>query len=850
MNRAFPPLLTLLLGACGDSTTTALHSDSGSGPSDTAVDSVSSHTHTGHEVPPTYMPETWFPRPSDTAATGRNDTHTGGRLIPPTYMPHTDPTDTGDTVTWCLDSLGCDSGETATAAYVPWPDTAAWPDTDACDSADTATGPCSYVLEIVADSDYADMLVELYDSSGNLILDVQAGELTAEGTYYFPVTLPTDGYHLYMEDTHNLSMAWGSNASVRLIPSSGGCLHEADGHGPYTVSQFGYQNEYLIAECDDQDTVWMDTGAAWCPPILDSADTATGDCLYILQVRSGYDHADMQITIEDSDGNLVFEIAAGDLTSESTFYYPVNLPTDGYTITWSDESTTSDNWDSDAFFQLLPAEGANECMQEGDGVTAAYDLPTGYGGERTEYLALNCDGDTADTNDTEGFLWLLAWCEPVLDSGEIPTGACPYVLEVRADYDYADMVIELSDSDGNLLVDVQQNDLTSSGTHYFPVNLRTDGYHLHLEDASTWSTSWGSNAYVRLIPADGQCIEEDEALESYTVTQFGELDEYFVHNCADDTSDTWFTWDSGWCEPILDSGEIPTGDCPYVLEVAADYDYAYMAINLTDADGNEILDIAAGDLTAEDLSYYPINLPTNGYTLTLLDDNPWGTSQWGPDAHVRLIPVEDGCFDPDVQAEEWRVDFNGEEIVHFEVDCADDSATFAWDSGWCDVILPDTAALTGCEQLIEVSTYYGYQMGIEIADSSGNVIFDIDYNDLGYYTAYFYTLDMPTGGYQLTLTDDGGNGWADYGTYAPGSLTIWEGNGVCAGEEALFGPYILPDTNGPTDFADNEVTMNLWVDCDADTSTAAVDTTWMGESGWTPPAPPADTETGDSTPAP
>ncbi len=720
-------------------------------------------------------------------------------------------------------------------------DTYTWP-SDWCEplldtSMGFSDGACSAVLHIDAGYDYYDMGVTLKDSDGNVVIEIEPGDLTQAGDFYYSIDFPSDGYQILLEDAAGYT--WDSTAFVEVLQGDG-CVEDMETvAGPWDVSWNnteaigGQWDEYFIHSCGDDtgDSFTWDSG--WCEPILDTADVAEGACSYVLAVRSGYDYADMQITITDSDDNEVIQIAAGDLTAEGMFYFPVNMPTDGYTITWSDESTWSEYWDYDAWFQLIPVESGSQCVDLDFDGTEQYTLPSGFGGERTEYLALNCAEDTADTF----FEWDTDWCEPVLDSGEQVSGACGYVLEVRADFDYYDMVIELTDSEGNSLVDIQQNDLSSSGYHYFPVNLPSDGYHLHMEDASAWSTAWGTNAHVRLIPADGECLYEDQALESYTVSEFGVADEYFILNCEEDTGDT-FSWDTDWCEPILDSAEMPTGDCAYVLEVVADYDYPYMAINITDADGNEIIDIAAGDLTAEDRYYYPINLPTNGYTMTLLDDYTWGISQWGPDAYVRLIPVEEGCFDPEASdAEEYRVDFNGEEIVNFEVDCADDTAEFAWDSAWCEVILEDTAGtggLTGCEQLIDISTYYGYQMGVEITDASGTVIFDIDYSDLGYYTQYFYTVNMPTGGYQITLYDDGGNGWADYGTYAPGEITIYEGNGVCMGEEAIFGPYTLPDTNGPTDYTDNEMSFNIWVDCAADTSTDTEDTSWMGDSTWSP----------------
>ncbi len=718
-------------------------------------------------------------------------------------------------------------------------DTSGWTDSGWCPptTIDTSTGsmggPCDAFIEVVADYDFNQMGVTIEDDAGHVLFDLQPGDLTNPGTYHYAFSMPSGGYHVLLEDSTGYT--WSSSASVS-IKRGEGCASDFETlAGPWKLDYSndeaigGQWDTWLDYTCDADTSVWSGWDSGWCEPVLDSADFAQGACAYMLVVRSGYDHADMEISIEDSSGTSVFDISAGDLTDEDMYHFPLNLPTDGYTITWSDASTHSETWDYDAWFQLVPAEPGSACL-EAAADSPVYTLPWGYGGTRTEHVALHCAEDTSDTF----FQWDSGWCTPVLDSGEQPTGACGYVLEVRADYDHDDMVVELSDSEGNLLVDIKPGDLTSSGYHYYPVNLPTDGYHLHLEDVSPGSANWGSNAHVRLLTTNGACLDGEPASESYTVSEFGELDAYFVLGCEEDTGDS-FSWDSGWCEPILDSGEVPTGDCAYVLEVTSDYDYMYMAINLTDADGNELLDIAAGDITSESVTYYPVNLPTNGYTLTLLDDYPWSVSSWGPDAHVRVIPVDDDCFDPDVEAEEWRVDVFGEEIIHFEVDCADDTAAFAWDSAWCDAVVPDTAALTGCEQLIDVSAYNGYQMGIEIADSSGNVIFDIDHGDLGWWAQYLYAVDMPTGGYQLTLTDASGYGWDWYpDPLLHGSLTIWEGNGVCAGEEALFGPYTLPDANGSTDTTPNEAVFNLWVDCDADTSTAAVDTTWMGDSTWSP----------------
>ncbi len=806
MIRTLPSLLALVLAACGTETV-PLETDTGVDPTDTDVTPTDTTTdpHTGH---------------SDTAATST-------------------PTDTAvhsDTATEPTDSTvgATDTSDTAPEGLVPWTlpgDSADWAGSTNCDSdLDTdgyPTGECSYVVEIVAGADFADMVVELTDAQGNVMLDVQAGDLTAEGTYYLQVTLPSNGYHLDLQDADPASDAWEAGASVRVMPASGTCLFEDQATDAYTVTEDGHEHAYMVLECAS-DTAWTpDSG--FCEYYVDTASLPSGSCGYLLAVNAGADHADMQITIENSDGDEVYQLAAGDLTEAGLSYHPLNLPTDGYAITWTDEGA-DDAWASDAWFELVPMPAGETCPGLGAEGTTQYDLPSGHDGQRAAYVVLNCAEDSADT----AFAWDSSWCEPDLPLDDVTTGACAYVLEVNAAYDYADMVIELTDADGNVVIDIQQGDVPSTGLHHYPVTLPSSGYHLHMEDASSWSTSWSGGAYARLVPVSQGCILEDEALESHRVSANHVFDLNFILQCDEDTADT-FTWDSDWCEPVLDSATTPVGDCAYVVEVTADFDYAYMDIHLADSEGYTILDIDAGDLTAAGVTYYPVNLPTDGYTLTMKDTYPHFVSQWAANGQVRLIPVNAGCLDEELASEAFRVDYGGEEIVHFELDCADDTASFGWDSGWCDVIFPDTAALSGCEQLIEIDTYWGSEMGIEIVDSSGTLIFDIDPGDLAGYSAYLYTLEMPTGHYQLTLTDDGGNGWIDGGTWAPGSIAIWEGNGVCAGDNAFFGPYTLPDTNGDTDTSDNRQVFYMSVDCAADTSTDTEDTSWFSDSTWVPP---------------
>ncbi len=693
------------------------------------------------------------------------------------------------------------------------------------DTAGASGSDCAAALHVAAGSDFATMGIKLTDSSGNVVLDAAPGTFNQRGDHYLGVDLTSDGYQLDLYSSDNT--VWATDAYVEFVSTDGRCAGDEPLTEVYTLNDsngFGGQRTVWFTHDCAADTggdfAW-DSG--WCAPVLDTADAVSGACGYAVHVRRGSTYDEIGLSIHDSDGNLMLSVDPSDVPAVGDYYFSVNLPSDGYAITLEDAHPTQGSlWNPTSFVELLPANG--RCVDEEAG-TGRMVMAEGHGGSHTQYVTLNCQDDTSGD-----FAWDSGWCEPVLDSGEQPTGSCGMVAMIYAGYDYANLEASVTDADGNVVLDVQAGDLTRSGYHYLPFEAPSNGYVLHMGTTHSYNDNWANNGYIQFIPADGACIDESAASEPFHLKAFGERTEYLTFQCEDDTAED-FAWDSGWCPPVLDTADIPTGDCGYVLEVGTDSDAANMGIDLTDADGTNVFSIEAGDgqLTTDSIHHFPVNLPSNAYKLTLTDSSTSSYSDnWFANAYVRVVPVDDGCMDEDLASEKFRVDYDGLEIVDFVVDCPDDTGSFAgWDTGYCSEIIfteADTAGvvgLQGCEQLLHLTTWYNTtEMQMEITDDLGNVVFEVDgATDLASKTEYFYAVDLPTGTYTATLTDTQGDSWIEsYGSSGYKSeATLYQGNGECMGEELIGGPWTVDDLDGVTGVPES-VSYTFSVVCDVDTA--------------------------------
>ncbi len=701
-------------------------------------------------------------------------------------------------------------------------DVAGW-DTGWCepilDSGNFASGACAAAIHVVGKYDVNTMGVRLTNNDGEVVADIQPGDLIDQGDHYIPVNLTSNGYHMELYSSDNTT--WSYGALVEIIGADGACIDDEVLVEAQTLDSSnsigGQRDVYFTHSCDEDTSGEFAWDSGWCEPVLDTAEIPTGACGYVVHMRatSNYDADELQVTIKDSDGNQVWQLAAGDLTAAGDYYFPVNLPSDGYEIVLEDFGTYSQYWASGDYVEIIPT--SNECL-EAEPVTGQLNLENGLGGIKSEYVVLNCEEDTGDE-----FAWDSAWCEPVLDTASEVTGTCGMVALVYAGYDYASLEATLTDSQGNVVFELNAGDLDRQGYHYLPFNAPTEGYTLHMSTAHSYNDFWANNGYIQFMSADGACVDESTATEQFNLLAFGERTEYLTFDCEDDTAE--FAWDSGWCPGVLDTADIPTGDCAYVVEVGAGYDYTDMVVNLVDADGNEILDIAAGDgqLSKDTIHYFPVNLPSNGYTLTLEDNSTYST-YWDSAAYVRIVPADGACLDEELASERYSVHYDGLEIVNFEVECGDDTASFGgWDTGWCgEELFGDTAiGLTGCEQLLQLTTWYSdNEMQLEITDDAGNVVFSVDgATDFAAREELFYAVDLPTGDYTMTLTDTQGDSWIEsYGIQGyKAEATLYYGNGTCMSDDVITGPHTNEDLDGKTGTPESQ-SFTFSVVCDADTA--------------------------------
>ncbi len=528
---------------------------------------------------------------------------------------------------------------------------------------DTAVGmvdDCAAALHIRAGYSASDMGVVLYDSQGVEIASVSEGELTQQGDHFVPLgRLPSDGYHAVL--TSASGNAWSSSAFVQLVAADGRCVDEGEPLSEAwtltTDNGFGgHRDVWFTHDCAaDSGSFGWDTG--WCEPVLDTAEQGSGACSYAVKVQAGSDYASMAAELTDVDGNVVWTLNAGDLGGKGVYWFPVNLPTGHYGLTREATGYTK-YWATGSQVQIVPTSGA--CVDEA-GATEVYTLVSGWNGIQTDWLSIECGDDTAGFLDT-GF------CAPVLDASESVDGACGMVALIYAGYDYVNMGVTLTDSLGNEVLRVDPGDLTFQGHHYVPFEAPTEGYELHMWTNNPSNRNW-STGYVQLMSASGQCIDESTASETFTVTAYGENTEFLSIDCEEDTAGA-FTWPVDWCPEVLESTEVPTGDCGFVLEVKTGFDAYDMAITVTDEAGAEVLKIAANDgqLQRNRIHYFPLSLSAQTYDLKLEDASQYSTT-WDANGKVRLVPNDGACLLEDGATEAWSVTANSLNEVSFEVTC-------------------------------------------------------------------------------------------------------------------------------------------------------------------------------------
>ncbi len=614
----------------------------------------------------------------------------------------------------------------------------AWADTDVPET-------CGYMMEVYGPWDATQGAWEIHDLEGHKLYEILAGDMTLPyAIYRTPVQLPTGGYKLIMKDGSGQGLS-NYNVADNFV------LRNADGDevGAWNMGGYGVSSatEYFSVDCaDDSASFAWDT--AWCEPVTDTSAAGASACGAALKIVAGsWNASAMTAELWDADGNLLLEVESGDIAQSGEHYFPVDMPSGGYHLAIGSSDGTV--WPEGAYAQLVSLDG--QCAGDALGEAWTLTAQNGLGGERDIWFTHDCEADTA------GFAWDSGWCEPVLDTAEMPSGDCGYVARVQGQFGAADMQITLKDSSGAQVWSMPAGTLSGQGVTYFPLNLPSDGYEVVMESTNPYNDGWAIGENVQFLPTEDACVDQAAASEVYALESGwgGTKSAYFTVDCAEDSAD--FAWDSGWCEPVLDTADAVTSTCGMVARIHAGYDFANYVATLTDADGNVILDIQAGDLTSQGYHHFPIDVPTSGYELYMATTSTWGDSWDGRNGWIQLIPASGTCVDEDAATEKFRLEAFGERTEYLTIDCPGDSGDFAWDSGWCaDVI--DTADLPAgsCGHVIEVGAGYDYgDMDIQLEDADGNSILSISPGDGQIDAAgiYRFPVDLPTDGYVLTLTD-------------------------------------------------------------------------------------------------